>query len=406
VSGRIYLLRATVCGEPLIDPATFQRIQEALRANQRRTQGHPKRDYLLRGLLKCKHCGKSISGLYNRKSYRRKDGCLWTGGSRHYVCNGYQNHHDTALPQRCVLRYINAEALEAAIWAEIEKVLTNPAFLRQALTMNVEETLESLPRLKVQAARLQEQITDAEKKERRALELALSLNDMSMDTLKGMVTEIQREKRGWQEEHDRLTWWMTELTATAERLRDVDEQINAIIASVCAHMYDQDRRAILELFIKRIWVEHDGTEGRYASEIEGVLPTDSLVSSVSTVVTATTPATLELKRNTPHVLAILKDSYRPETVNLSRVISGAVAGNIIAGGLIGWGVDAATGAQYRLIPDTVHLTLTPEMPVVSVPRPPSSLEDRLREVETLHSQGLISPTEAVTRRQKLLVYIE
>jgi hypothetical protein len=239
-------------------------------------------------LLKCKHCGKSISGLYNRKSYRRKDGSLWTGGSRHYVCNGYQNHHDTALPQRCVLRSINADALEAAIWAEVEKVLTNPAFLRQALTMNVEKTLERLPQLEAQAARLQEQITDAEKKERRALELALSLNDMSMDTLKGMVTEIQREKRGWQEERDRLTWRMAELTATTDRLRDVDEQINAIIASVRAHMYDQDQRAILELFIERIWVEHDGSEGRYAAEIEGVLPTDSLVSSVSTVVTATT----------------------------------------------------------------------------------------------------------------------
>jgi Recombinase len=53
--------------EPLIDHATFQRIQEALHANQRRTQGHPKHDYLLRGFLKCKHCGKSLSGLYNRK---------------------------------------------------------------------------------------------------------------------------------------------------------------------------------------------------------------------------------------------------------------------------------------------------------------------------------------------------
>jgi chromosome segregation ATPase len=138
------------------------------------------------------------------------------------------------------LRYINADALEAAIWAEIEKVLTNPAFLRQALIMNVEETMERLPQLEAQAARLQEQITDAEKKERRALELALSLNDMSMDTLKGMVTEIQREKQGWQEERDRLTWRMAELTATADRLRDIDEQINAIIASVHAHMYDQD----------------------------------------------------------------------------------------------------------------------------------------------------------------------
>ena len=34
--------------------------------------------------------------------------------------------------------------------------------------------------------------------------------------------------------------------------------------------------------IERIWVEPDGTEGRYAAAIAGVSPTDSLVSSEST----------------------------------------------------------------------------------------------------------------------------
>ena len=53
-----------------------------------------------------------------------------------------------------------------------------------------------------------------------------------------------------------------ELTETADRLRDIDEQINAILASVRAHAYDQDRRAILDLLSERIWVEHDGTDRR------------------------------------------------------------------------------------------------------------------------------------------------
>jgi hypothetical protein len=95
-----------------------------------------------------------------------------------------------------VVRYIDADPLEAAIWAEIERVLTNPAFLRQALTMNSEETLERLPQREAQAARLEDQIAEAEKKERRALELALSLPGMPMDTLREMVAEIQQAKWG------------------------------------------------------------------------------------------------------------------------------------------------------------------------------------------------------------------
>ena len=35
----------------------------------------------------------------------------------------------------------------------------------------------------------------------------------------------------------------------------------------------------------------------------------------------------------------------------------AVAGNIIAGGLVGWGVDAVTGAQYNLKPESINVTL-------------------------------------------------
>jgi hypothetical protein len=190
--------------------------------------------------------------LFERTLSHLRGGFKWTGCSRHYVCNGYQNHRDTALPQRCVLRFINADALEAAVWAEVEKVLSDPAFLRQALTLKAEETLERLPQLEAQAAQLQNQIAEAEKKERRALELALSLHGMPMETLREMVAEIQQDTRGWQEERNRLTWQMAELTATADRLRDVDAQINAIMASVQAHAYEQDRWAILELLIERI----------------------------------------------------------------------------------------------------------------------------------------------------------
>lgn len=34
-------------------------------------------------------------------------------------------------------------------------------------------------------------------------------------------------------------------------------------------------------------------------------------------------------------------------------------GNIIAGGLIGWGIDAASGAQNNLTPKTISVTLEP-----------------------------------------------
>ena len=71
----------------------------------------------------------------------------------------------------------------------------------------------------------------------------------------------------------------------------------------------------------------------------------------------TTPATLRLERKRDHILVFTKDGYEEQSFTLLHVIGGAVCGNILLGGLIGWFVDALTGAQYRLAPAKVHVEL-------------------------------------------------
>lgn len=70
-----------------------------------------------------------------------------------------------------------------------------------------------------------------------------------------------------------------------------------------------------------------------------------------------TPTTLTLERKQPHTITISKEGYYQEQVSITQATSGAVAGNILLGGLIGWGVDAMTGAQYNLLPDVIHVVL-------------------------------------------------
>jgi hypothetical protein len=45
------------------------------------------------------------------------------------------------------------------------------------------------------------------------------------------------------------------------------------------------------------------------------------------------------------------------------------AGNILAGGLIGMGVDATSGAMNDLMPNPLHVDLLPVAPVVAVAAP-------------------------------------
>ncbi len=59
----------------------------------------------------------------------------------------------------------------------------------------------------------------------------------------------------------------------------------------------------------------------------------------------TTPANVELERGRDHLLTFHLNGYEDETFTIKHSLSGVVAGNILAGGLIGWGVDAADGAR-------------------------------------------------------------
>jgi hypothetical protein len=70
-----------------------------------------------------------------------------------------------------------------------------------------------------------------------------------------------------------------------------------------------------------------------------------------------TPTSVEVKRKSDHLMTIEKAGYQPESIAITRNIGGAVFGNILAGGLVGWGVDAISGAQYNLTPATINVTL-------------------------------------------------
>jgi hypothetical protein len=67
----------------------------------------------------------------------------------------------------------------------------------------------------------------------------------------------------------------------------------------------------------------------------------------------TTPAVLQLARKSTHVIQLNLDGYQPYEIALTRGTSGWVWGNIVFGGLIGLGVDAATGSLYKLSPETI-----------------------------------------------------
>jgi hypothetical protein len=88
-----------------------------------------------------------------------------------------------------------------------------------------------------------------------------------------------------------------------------------------------------------------------------------------------------MKRKNSVVVDITKDGYEPMRVNVLSQVAGAgaagMAGNVVFGGIIGAGVDAATGATKQLKPNPVVVTLTPNSagsPVAASPNNDAVLE--------------------------------
>ncbi|MBS0194218.1 MAG: PEGA domain-containing protein [Proteobacteria bacterium] len=93
-----------------------------------------------------------------------------------------------------------------------------------------------------------------------------------------------------------------------------------------------------------------------------------------------TPCTLQKKRKDPFQVTITKDGYETVVTQIITTVKGAgaagMAGNVIIGGIIGVGVDAASGATKDLIPNPliVKLALTGsgQTAVINTPPPPTN----------------------------------
>jgi uncharacterized protein YceK len=87
-----------------------------------------------------------------------------------------------------------------------------------------------------------------------------------------------------------------------------------------------------------------------------------------------TPCTLTVKKNEEFIATFEKPGFLPQQIPVSRQVVGAgvaaTAGNVILGGLIGIGVDAATGAGYEHTPNPVSAILQPDVPPPPPPAPP------------------------------------
>ncbi|MBD0319054.1 MAG: PEGA domain-containing protein [Gemmatimonadetes bacterium] len=67
-----------------------------------------------------------------------------------------------------------------------------------------------------------------------------------------------------------------------------------------------------------------------------------------------TPMVAQLARKQSHKVQISMAGYQPYEIEMTKGVSGWVAGNLLFGGIPGLVIDAITGSMYKLSPDSIN----------------------------------------------------
>jgi hypothetical protein len=99
---------------------------------------------------------------------------------------------------------------------------------------------------------------------------------------------------------------------------------------------------------------------------------EAVISGLDVPTACVTPCAIVAKRNADISIAFQKEGFESQVVQLTKDVpaTGAAgfAGNLLAGGLVGMGVDPVTGAATDHKPNPVIVTLEPVAPPASPPR--------------------------------------
>ncbi|HYC02784.1 MAG TPA: hypothetical protein VED40_05790 [Azospirillaceae bacterium] len=92
-----------------------------------------------------------------------------------------------------------------------------------------------------------------------------------------------------------------------------------------------------------------------------------------------TPGTVKVQK-TKHDITVVctKDGFQQATFMNKSDVAGATVGNVLAGGLVGWAVDSATGADNKYT-SPINITLVPATPTTggaAAVAPPKPVESK------------------------------
>ena len=195
---------------PIIPIEVFQMAQEKLQRNKELARRNTQEQYLLRGFIRCARCNRAYWGYV--KQYK-----LTSGKKRklYYHCSG---NLQMVSPIRCGNKNLNADKIETLVWAEVEKVISNPEIVISEVQRRRQE-MENPNSLKQKLDQIDIQLKHLKKREQRVYRIYEFGGDE--DLLIRDMTSIRTERQ-------RLLDEKSQIESTLSKAHEIEEQRQGI----------------------------------------------------------------------------------------------------------------------------------------------------------------------------------
>lgn len=162
----------------VIDQKTFLLAQQQLKRNSVLSPRNAKREYLLKGLVKCAHCGSPFHGTPCHGKY-------------YYRCGN--RSRTFPLARECKQSsMVKADDLENAVWNTFCEAISNPKLILDQIERFQSESTDKNNNLQFDLDALDSKMTYIQKEENRLLD-AYRENIIDMDQLKSQMPKIKEK---------------------------------------------------------------------------------------------------------------------------------------------------------------------------------------------------------------------
>ncbi|HEX2711139.1 MAG TPA: recombinase family protein [Candidatus Acidoferrales bacterium] len=244
----------------LVTEESFARAQELLYQNKIRSRRRTIAPSVVQGLVSCAKCGYALSRTSTQTSARK---------IHYYKCIGSDSWRKLGGPVCDNNRFIRQELLDQIVWAEVIRLLEEPALIHQELDRRLEAARTSDPTAKREQS-LQRELTHVGKGIERLL-TAYQEGLLSLEQLRERMPALRHRQQTLSAELQAITDQTNDraaflrlaetLTAFLARLRSAAETLSVI-----------ERQKIVRLLVKDVLVGEDTITIRHSIPIPSGSP--------------------------------------------------------------------------------------------------------------------------------------